>query len=334
VSAWAAFTKGMFRATGVLVVVCAISTGALANTLTITPTFDSSIANDPNAAAIEATINAQIAIYESLFSDPMDVAIRFESENSAFLGSTYSLPFRVNYQDFISHLTGDQSTPTDGTALSLLPTGGENPVTGSQYMELKRANLKALGYDVASYPAITWSDGSKYDGIITLNSYLTDVGSPGSTGEFSLAAVVDHEMDEVLGLGSSLDLGFADPQPEDLFRYDASGSRSFTNGTTAKAYFTVDGTTLLAQFDNQGDGGDRGDWQSNPLPSGVDPQVQDAFGTPGAHPSLGVELTALDAIGYDLNTPSPSPVPEPTSMMLFGSGLAAMAGTLRWKLRK
>jgi hypothetical protein len=321
----------MLRAFSLLAIPCAIALGAQASTFTITPTFDTSIANDPNAAAIEAVINAQIGIYESQFSDPINVGIAFESSNSG-LGSTFSLPFRVGYQDFIQHLTADQTTATDLTALSHLPTGTANPVTGSAFMEVKRANLKALGYDMTNFPAAINFHGALVDGIITLNTHLTDVGSPDTTGEVSLAEDVDHEIDEVLGIGSSLDLGFADPQPEDLYRYDANGNRSFTSSTTATAYFSIDGSTLLAQFDNHALGGDYGDWQSNPLPSGVAPRVQDAFATPGAHPTLGVELTALDVLGYDLSTPSA--VPEPTSIVLFGSGIAVLAGTLRRKCRK
>jgi len=78
----------------------------------------------------------------------------------------------------------------------------------------------------------------------------------------------------------------------------------------------------LAQFDNQNDGGDFGDWQSNPLPPGVGPKVQDAFATPGAAPSLGVELTALDVIGYDFNAPVATP--EPGTLALLGTGLLAL----------
>ena len=83
----------------------------------------------------------------------------------------------------------------------------------------------------------------------------------------------------------------------------------------------------MAQFDNQNDGGDWGDWQSNPLPFGVLPQVQDAFATPGANPSLGVEITALEAIGYDLNTPAATP--EPMTLVLSGTGLAVIAAFKR-----
>src|ERR1700720_2935559 len=45
--------------------------------LIINGTFDSSILNNPNSAAIEAMINQAISIYESLFSDPITVSILF-----------------------------------------------------------------------------------------------------------------------------------------------------------------------------------------------------------------------------------------------------------------
>src|SRR5260370_1352555 len=45
--------------------------------LIIHATFDSSITGNPNAAAIEAMINRAISIYESLFSDPVTIQIRF-----------------------------------------------------------------------------------------------------------------------------------------------------------------------------------------------------------------------------------------------------------------
>ena len=45
--------------------------------LIIHPTFDSSITSDPQAAMIEATINAAIAVYQSDFSNPITVTITF-----------------------------------------------------------------------------------------------------------------------------------------------------------------------------------------------------------------------------------------------------------------
>src|SRR5207247_6544077 len=45
--------------------------------LIIHPSFDSSITGNPNAVAIEVMINRGISIYESLFSDPITIHIRF-----------------------------------------------------------------------------------------------------------------------------------------------------------------------------------------------------------------------------------------------------------------
>src|ERR1700733_8907829 len=45
--------------------------------LTITPAFDSTITSDPNAAAIEGTINSAITDLESRFSTPINVSVYF-----------------------------------------------------------------------------------------------------------------------------------------------------------------------------------------------------------------------------------------------------------------
>ena len=49
-------------------------------------------------------------------------------------------------------------------------------------------------------------------------------------------SLASHEIDEVLGLGSGLNLppGFPrQPRPQDLFRYSAPGTRSYTTSTSA-----------------------------------------------------------------------------------------------------
>jgi len=50
--------------------------------LVINPTFDSSILNNPNSAAIQSAINQAIAIYQSLFGDPITVFILFRYSNT------------------------------------------------------------------------------------------------------------------------------------------------------------------------------------------------------------------------------------------------------------
>jgi hypothetical protein len=298
-----------------------VAAPAYAN-LVITPTFASSITSDPNAAAIEGVINSAIGFYESTFADPITVAIDF-GEMSSGLGSSSTFFANVSYSTYLAALKADAKDATDAIATSLLANVSANPVNGNTTIDVKTANLRAVG--INSNPP-----SGQPDGTIGLNTHITDVGSPGTTGTYSLFATVEHEIDEVLGLGSGLpSLAFSTIFPEDLYRYDSSGNRSLTTNSAALAYFSINGTTRLAQFDNQNDGGDFGDWQSNPLPNGVVPKVQDAFATPGAHPALNFsspEVVALDAIGYDLAAP------EPTLVFLLGSMLGLMVAASR--LRK
>jgi hypothetical protein len=294
------------------------------------PTFDSSITSDPNAAAIEGAINSAIGVYEHTYSNPIDVSIYFQEGSG--LGASGKINYVAQYPAFIGALANNQliSGQSDqASALaSLLPFTNNNPVTGTPLIALDTANIKALGGPALQ--GFQANDGNYYDGVIALNTNLTAPGSPGSPMAFSLQAVAAHEIDEVLGLGSSLGQGFQFiPSPEDLYRYSGPGVRSYTTDPAAQAYFSIDGgNTLLAQFDNQNDGGDWGDWQSNPLPAGIQPQVQDAFATPFSNPSLGVELTALDVIGYNRQS-----VPEP-SVLALQVGMLAPGALLRRRMRK
>ena len=118
--------------------------------------------------------------------------------------------------------------------------------------------------------------------------------------------VVEHEIDEVLGLGSDLPsstMFFQDPAPEDLFRYATTANvRSFSANASCvsppQAFFSIDGTTHINEFHNCSDGADYGDWITH-TPS----QVQDAVTNGSGSPSLNLtssETRALDVIGYTL----------------------------------
>jgi hypothetical protein len=188
----------------------------------------------------------------------------------------------VSYSTYVTTLKADATTSDDAIANSLLPNSATNPVNGTSTINVKTANLRAVGIATPGFGV----GQANPDGTITLNTSLTFPGSPGSSSTYSLLSVTEHEIDEVLGLGSSLAITpLGTIFPEDLFRYDAAGNRSFTTNSAAQAFFSINGTTDLAQFDNPNDGGDFGDWQSNPLPSGVPPKVQDAFATSLATPA-------------------------------------------------
>jgi hypothetical protein len=254
--------------------------------------------------------------------------------------------------------------------------GGVNPVGNVNEIEIKSANARALGIDIAPGCVVTptgdgtaggnvpnicafTGSGATVDGIVSLNTAITTPPNSQTFPDpsyYDLVSTAEHEIDEVLGLGSALEncdstspSGACQPgatlnaandtpigvgAPEDLFRWSAAsgGTRTLsTNCTTpTSAYFAYGPSTgAIAQFNNACNGGDFGDWQSNPLPPGVNPQVQDAFGAAGATPVYGPsEIDAMTAIGYDLA----SPTPEPGAMVLLGAGLV-MLGVYRLRLR-
>jgi hypothetical protein len=292
--------------------------------LAIVPTFDGSITNDPNAADIENTINSAIQVYMGTYSNAITVQIYFKEMTTGVGQSFTGVVYDSTYAGFRSGLAANQASSgqsDQATALAHLPNQANNPVTNNTHLFVKPANGRALGQNT---PGVLDSNGSihtggTYDGIISLNTSDTFPPQPIDTS-FSLMAVTEHETDEVLGLGSALPNG-PDPLAEDLYRYDGSGNRWFISATTT-AYFSIDGTTNLVQFHNTNDGGDYGDWENQ----AGNPQVQDYSGTRGATPSLGVELTALDVLGYDRLSSGPRGTPWPAPQ---GHGSPTAARVIR-----
>jgi PEP-CTERM putative exosortase interaction domain len=156
---------------------------------------------------------------------------------------------------------------------------------------------------------------------------------------------VEHETNEVLGTASCITgsspgtittsvnctnhlpanpaVGVSAP---DLFRYASSGTRSYlttANGTAA--YFSINGGVAnIANYNNQPNGADYGDW------NGASLRVQNAFGSPNTNGTNitndgGSEIAVLDAIGYNLV----SSVPEPGTGVLLISALFVLAGVTR-----
>ncbi len=280
----------------ILAVAATVSMAFLAATpadasFVIIPVFDSSIANDPNAAAIENCINSVIALYERKFIDNITVKIYFQEGGG--LGSSLWGYYYNNAGVAIQALTNDVTSPDDAVAVSHLNTN----VFGS--VAYTTANGRAMGLDTPGFLSVG-SDGG-YDGVITLNTSICfyDHNNP-IAGRFDLFSATAHELDEILGTPSGASDWLA--YSTDLFRYDGNGGRSFSGDTNAHAFFSIDTVTNIVEYNQyQHGGGDWGDWVPH------DPhQTQDWVIGSGVRIDPGEsEFRLLDVIGYNRSTVVP-----------------------------
>jgi len=316
------------------IVLLAAGVSAHADSLTIDPTFDTSITNDPNAAAIEGAINGAISTLESDIASPNNIAVDIYFTEGGGLGGSLTGIYQPTYYQYYNAFKAVATSPAQLTALASLgpaPTGpgSGNPVNGNTGVDITSAEGRNLGFNT---PAAVIVGSGTYDSEITLNTSLTYPPQSNTGSYYGLEAVANHEIDEALGIGgtgSTLDGTGSLTGPVgdlDLYRYSAPGVYSYSNlqTTSPYAYFSIDGGNTVLSYFNQTSGADLGDWLSNPIPNGFQPQVQDAFGQQGTDPVLGVnELAAFSAIGYELVAP------EPSSLLLFVSALAIFAGACK-----
>jgi hypothetical protein len=273
--------------------------------LTVHATFDSSITRNPNAAAIEAMINRAISIYESLFSDPITIQIRFRYSSTTPEGTplpqgtisqsefvVYEMPWNA----FINALRADAKTGNDNVANASLPAA---PLSANIKPSSANGRAVTLNTPPAMFANGTVGNGGPYDGIVTLNSGAPyQFTRPVSAGHFDAQRSIEHEMDEVIGFGSHASL--SNFRPQDLFSWSSAGHRNVSSSGTR--YFSINGgTTDIVRF-NQDAGGDLGDWFSENCPQ-PHPYVQNAFGCTGQSSdiaSTSPEGINLDVLGYDL----------------------------------
>jgi hypothetical protein len=275
--------------------------------LIIHATFDSSITGNPNAAAIEAMINRAISIYESLFRDPITIQIRFRYATTlpngdpmpagSIAGSNF-VYYVIPWNTAVDALRADATTSNDTVAKASLPASAlsANVLPAS-------ANGRAVGLNTppAMFANGTIGNGGPYEGIVTLNSAAPyQFTRPVSPSNYDAQRATEHEIDEVMGLGSRLGNGLNDLRPQDVFSWSSPGVRNLTSSGTR--YFSINsGSTNIVNF-NQNPNGDFGDWLSTACPQ-PHPYVQNAFICMGQ--SSDVTPTSpkginLDVIGYDL----------------------------------
>jgi hypothetical protein len=288
------------------------ATTAISSGLIIKATFDSSITTRANAAAIEATITRAISIYESLFADPITIQIRFRYATTVPGGTALSpgtlseseyVVYPIPLTTYINALKADAKTENDLAANATLPTTAlsTNIIPSSAGGRAVKLNTPP-----AMFANGTVANGGPYDGIVTLNSAVTfQFYRPTVATAYDAQRAFEHEMDEVIGLGSRLGHSGSNLRPQDLFSWSSAGVRNLSSSGTR--YFSINrGTTNIVNF-NQNSTGDFGDWLSTGCPQ-THPYVQNAFVCTGQFSDIAgtsPEGVNLDVIGYDLvNSPA------------------------------
>jgi len=285
-----------------------VTTSSSSTGLVIIPTFDSTITSDPRSSAIQAMIISAIQKYQTLFSDPITVSIRFRYSGyhlegdpmGTLIGASNSGLYQLDWNTYITALKADGKTANDLSANATLPTSALSPI-----MLTNSALGRAVGLNT---PPVMFADGSlghggPYDGIITINSLKpVQFTRPVSAGNFDGQMFTEHEIDEVLGSGSHLNTPA--PQyfcPIDLFSWASLNARN--TSASGQRFFSIDrGLHYIVQF-NQNPDGDFGDYDSDGFCPATRLYVQNAFNCAGQSTDVSAtspEGISLDVIGYDL----------------------------------
>ncbi len=255
--------------------------------LKIDVSYDSSVADAP--AGFKTTVAAAVSYLESLISTPITITIDVGygevggAMMSGSLGESTTTGIDASYQTLRNALLARTATSDEIAAAASLPSSDP---TGGGTFYLSYAEAEAL--DLSSGPGAGAAVGAIGLSISLPFTYgTTNAVTPDTTHAFG---VVEHEITEVMGRTDDLGAG-GDYTPLDLFRYTSPGERDLT---PAAGYFSVNGTDLLALFNDPSNLGDAGDWASS-----VTNDSFDAFSLQGAvNPVTATDLKVLDVIGY------------------------------------
>jgi hypothetical protein len=221
----------------------------------------------------------------------------------------------------------------NGVSSSILPQ--TDPISGTHDWLVPNAEARAIGLLPANN-----NTPNNFDGTFTFGTgftYTYDPNNRAVSGEVDFIGVAEHEISEVLGriggLGTTSIIGGTPVyMPYDLYRYTAANAPTYSY-TVAGAYFSLDkGSTDLKNFNNNTTasptGGDSTDWDNGTNGQNLNGYIADAFNafsaSGGENDITPVDISALNSLGFIT-------VPEPSSIVLGATGLAAL---LVWRRRR
>ncbi len=288
--------------------------------LTIVPTFDSSVTKSGDATGYESAVNTAINFFEQHFTNVnnvvVDLTFSFNSSTNGQLSENKSNYQQYTYaQVYNAILTVDgagSATATQQQAAATLASqfGLIDPTQGGNFW-LTSADARALGLATAS-------SAPPSDSTITLNSgysYTWSQSGGIASNTYDAVGTFEHEISEALGrtawLGQNIFGDGADYNILDLFHYGSAGQlaepfdraaySAFTNG--GSAYFSLDGGVTqgltFSSYSEVSGGTDVADWSYA--------VTGDSFGyaTSGLVDAISpTDMQTLNVLGYSEISPA------------------------------
>lgn len=319
-------------------------------------TCDSSVA----ASTCSYLNTAIAGTYDSLFTNAnADIYVTYGTTGLAQTQSSFNVVSYSQYVSALA-ANGNKSAVQAAALASLNanaagPYGNRNVnITASLAAALNLTSVTNTGVVAGSSNPCTVGSAGCYNAEITVTNdpntplYYDNLGGAEAANAYDYYATIEHETNEVLGTSSCIDtggglsdgcnfFGAGTPSAVDLFRYSAPGSLILDSSlsTTPGAYFSYDGGVTNGVLGKAGDpkyyntlgnGDDYADFVSSVPSCATNQVVQDAEGCPGVDAGLSIlndglgEITILNALGFDLVSPT-SAVPEPDTSALLALGM-------------